>query len=41
MRVPAGAYPRDLGSTTVTSRSGPIAAAAQELTAAFAAARPA
>jgi ketosteroid isomerase-like protein len=37
MRVPAGAYPHDLGSATVTSRSGPIAAAAQELTAAFAA----
>lgn len=37
MRVPADAYPHDLGSATVTSRSGPIAAAVRELTAAFAA----
>src|SRR6516162_8122554 len=37
LRVPADAYPHDLGSSTVTSRPGPVATAAQELTAAFAA----
>ena len=37
LRVPAESYPRDLGVRTVTSRPGPVAAAARELTAAFAA----
>jgi len=37
LRVPADAYPHDLGSSTVTSRPGPVATAAQELSAAFAA----
>ena len=37
LRVPADAYPHDLGASTVTSRPGPVATAAAELTAAFAA----
>ena len=37
LRVPADSYPHDLGVSTVTSRPGPIATAARELTAAFAA----
>jgi ketosteroid isomerase-like protein len=37
LRVPADSYPHDLGVSTVTSRPGPVAAAARELTAAFAA----
>jgi ketosteroid isomerase-like protein len=37
LRVPAASYPHDLGVSTVTSRPGPIATAAAELTAAFAA----
>jgi ketosteroid isomerase-like protein len=37
LRVPADAYPDDLGVRTVTSRPGPIATAAEQLTAAFAA----
>jgi ketosteroid isomerase-like protein len=37
MRVPADSYPHELGVGTVTSRPGPIATAARELTAAFAA----
>jgi len=37
LRVPANSYPHDLGASTVTSRPGPIATAAAELTAAFAA----
>jgi ketosteroid isomerase-like protein len=37
LRVPADSYPHDLGASTVTSRPGPIATAARELTAAFAA----
>src|SRR6516164_6717334 len=37
LRVPADAYPHDLGASTVTSRPGPVATAARELTAAFAA----
>jgi len=40
LRVPADSYPHDLGVGTVTSRPGPIAAAARELSAAFAAATP-
>src|SRR5215472_1847224 len=35
LRVPADAYPHDLGAAAVTSRPGPIAAAAAELTAAL------
>jgi ketosteroid isomerase-like protein len=35
LRVPADAYPHDLGAVTVTSRPGPIATAAAELTAAL------
>ena len=35
LRVPADAYPHDLGASTVTSRPGPIATAAAELTAAL------
>jgi ketosteroid isomerase-like protein len=38
LRVPADAYPLDLGLSMVTSRPGPIATAARELTAAFVAA---
>jgi len=34
---PADSYPHDLGVSTVTSRQGPVAMAARELTAAFAA----
>src|SRR5262252_6813175 len=37
LRVPAESYPHDLGASTVTSRPGPVAAAAAELSAAFAA----
>jgi ketosteroid isomerase-like protein len=37
LRVPADSYPHDLGVSTVASRPGPIATAARELTAAFAA----
>jgi len=37
LRVPADSYPHDLGASTVTSRPGPIAAAARRLSAAFAA----
>jgi ketosteroid isomerase-like protein len=37
LRVPAASYPHRLGASTVTSRPGPIATAARELTAAFAA----
>jgi ketosteroid isomerase-like protein len=37
LRVPADSYPDELGVSTVTSRPGPIATAAAELTAAFAA----
>ena len=37
LRVPADSYPHGLGVSTVTSRPGPIATAARELTAAFAA----
>jgi ketosteroid isomerase-like protein len=37
LRVPAESYPHDLGVSTVTSRPGPIATAAAELAAAFAA----
>jgi ketosteroid isomerase-like protein len=37
LRVPADAYPHDLGASTVTSRPGPVATAAAELQAAFAA----
>ena len=37
LRVPADSYPYELGVDTVTSRPGPIATAARELTAAFAA----
>jgi ketosteroid isomerase-like protein len=40
LRVPAESYPHDLGAATVTSRPGPIATAAAELTAAFAAGDP-
>jgi hypothetical protein len=36
-RVPADSCPRDLGASAVTSRPGPVAAAARELSAAFAA----
>ena len=35
LRVPADSYPHELGASTVTSRPGPIAAAAAELTAAL------
>src|SRR5215470_8066241 len=35
LRVPADAYPHDLGASTVTSRRGPIATAAADLTAAL------
>jgi ketosteroid isomerase-like protein len=35
LRVPADAYPHDLGASTVTSRPGPIATAAADLTAAL------
>ncbi len=35
LRVPADSYPHDLGASTVTSRPGPIATAAAELTAAL------
>ena len=37
LRVPADAYPHDLGASAVTSRPGPVATAARELSAAFAA----
>jgi len=37
LRVPADAYPHDLGASAVTSRPGPIATAAAQLTAALAA----
>ena len=37
LRVPADSYPHGLGVSTVTSRPGPIATAAAELSAAFAA----
>jgi len=37
LRVPADAYPHDLGASAVTSRPGPIATAAEQLTAALAA----
>ena len=37
LRVPADSYPDDLGVSTVTSRPGPVATAARELSAAFAA----
>src|SRR5262252_4766936 len=37
LRVPADSYPHDLGASTVTSRPGPVATAAAELSAAFAA----
>jgi ketosteroid isomerase-like protein len=37
LRVPADSYPYELGESTVTSRPGPIATAAVELSAAFAA----
>jgi hypothetical protein len=37
LRVPADSYPHDLAVSTVASRPGPIATAAAELTAAFAA----
>jgi hypothetical protein len=37
LRVPADSYPHDLGASTVTSRPGPVATAARQLTAAFAA----
>jgi ketosteroid isomerase-like protein len=37
LRVPADSHPHDLGVSTVTSRPGPVATAARELTAAFAA----
>jgi ketosteroid isomerase-like protein len=37
LRVPAESYPDDLGAGTVTSRPGPVATAARELSAAFAA----
>src|SRR5258708_39480836 len=37
LRVPADSDPHDLGVSTATSRPGPIATAARELTAAFAA----
>src|SRR5215472_16596914 len=35
LRVPADAYPHDLGASTVTSRRGPVATAAAELSAAL------
>src|SRR5215467_8404877 len=35
LRVPADAYPHELGASTVTSRPGPVATAAAELTAAL------
>src|SRR5215472_8626311 len=35
LRVPADAYPHDLGASTVTSRRGPVATAARELSAAL------
>jgi ketosteroid isomerase-like protein len=38
LRVPADSYPHELGVSTVTSRPGPVAIAARQLTAAFAAA---
>jgi ketosteroid isomerase-like protein len=37
LRVPADSYPHDLGVSAVTSRPGPVATAARELSAAFAA----
>ena len=37
LRVPADVYPHDLGASMVTSRQGPVATAAHELHAAFAA----
>jgi ketosteroid isomerase-like protein len=37
LRVPADSYPHDLGVSTVASRQGPVATAARELAAAFAA----
>jgi ketosteroid isomerase-like protein len=40
LRVPADAYPHDLGAAAVTSRPGPIATAAAELTAALGAGDP-
>jgi hypothetical protein len=36
LRGPADSYPHDLGGSTVTSRPGPIATAARNLTVAFA-----
>jgi hypothetical protein len=35
LRVPADSYPHDLGASTVTSRPGPVATAARELSAAL------